>query len=61
MYGDCGANKEAVTLLIISAFAGFAQKSTGDVAGLPQTPPAKNFRLPYGLFFAPAAPVGSLK
>ena len=41
MYGDCGANKEAVTLLIISAFASFAQKSTGGVAGLPQTPPAK--------------------
>jgi hypothetical protein len=53
--------KRPLLLLIISAFAGFAQKSTGGVAGLPQTPPAKKFGLPYGLFLAPAAPVGSLK
>jgi hypothetical protein len=38
MYGDCGANKEAVMLLIISAFSGVRGESADGVAGLPQTP-----------------------
>jgi hypothetical protein len=61
MYGDCGANKEAVTLLIISAFAGFAQKSTGGVAGLPQTPPGKFSVAAAGYFLGAISPAGSLK
>jgi hypothetical protein len=40
MYGDCGANKEAVMLPIVSAFSGVREKTADGVAGLPQTPPA---------------------
>jgi hypothetical protein len=32
MWADCGANKEAVMLPIISGFLGFGQKRTGGVA-----------------------------
>jgi hypothetical protein len=35
---DYGANKEAVMLLVISAFRAFASKRIGGVAGVPQPP-----------------------
>jgi hypothetical protein len=35
---DCGAIKEAVMLLIVSAFQGCGTKRTGGVAGLQQPP-----------------------
>jgi hypothetical protein len=35
MPSDYGANKEAVMLLVISAFRAFAPKRIGGVAGLP--------------------------
>jgi hypothetical protein len=62
MYGDCGANKEAVILLIISAFYDFARKSTGGVAGLPQTPPVEKFAtFDADYFLGAVTPAGSLK
>jgi hypothetical protein len=41
MAADCGANKEALMLLIVSAFPRLSQKTAGGVAGLPQTPPVR--------------------
>src|SRR5262245_45836077 len=38
MAADCGANKEALMLLIVSAFSRSFLKSAGGVAGLPQRP-----------------------
>jgi hypothetical protein len=62
MAADCGANKEALMLLIVSAFPQPLRKSTGGVAGLPQ-------RRRYGFgrsifrryFLAAGSPDGSLK
>jgi hypothetical protein len=41
MEADCGANKEALMLLIVSAYPRPLQKTTGGVAAVPQ-------RRPYG-------------
>jgi hypothetical protein len=62
MANDCGANKEAVILPIVSAFWGFSRKRNHGVAGLPQTPAAANSPLAAsGYFFSNGAPEGALK
>src|SRR5688500_6014650 len=61
MQPDCGANKEALMLLIVSTFPRPLRNSAGGVAGLPQ-------RRRYGFapgsrryFLAAGGPAGSLK
>ncbi|HET9353919.1 MAG TPA: hypothetical protein VFO32_07970, partial [Sphingomicrobium sp.] len=63
MAADCGANKEALMLLIVSAFERLLQKSAGGVAGLPQRhQPDAASTVPDGSYFlAAGGPDGSLK
>jgi hypothetical protein len=61
MAADCGANKEALMLPIVSAFEPLLQKSAGGVAGLPQRRRGLLVLVFERYFRAAGGPDGSLK